>query len=90
LLGTSEHEIAFVSSTSVGLSLVASGMAWENGDNIIIPVGDFPYNIYLWLNQQRHGVQVKFIPRNKDGIVTLQDIKKLVDKHTRLYPPLIM
>jgi selenocysteine lyase/cysteine desulfurase len=84
ILGADDKEIAFVSSTSLGLSLVASGLSWENGDNIVVADGDFPSNIYPWLNLQSRGVQVKFIPRNKDGIVTLKDISNLVDKHTRL------
>jgi cysteine desulfurase/selenocysteine lyase len=84
LLGANEEEIAFVSSTSLGLSLVASGLSLGNGDNIIVADGDFPSNIYPWLNLQSRGVQVKFIPRNKDGIVTLKDISNLVDNNTRL------
>jgi selenocysteine lyase/cysteine desulfurase len=84
LLGADGDEIAFVSSTSLGLSLVASGLSWKSGDNIIVADGDFPSNIYPWLNLQSRGVQVKFIPRNKDGIVALKDISNLVDKNTRL------
>jgi selenocysteine lyase/cysteine desulfurase len=84
LLGASEDEIAFISSTSLGLSLVAAGLPWQKGDNVIIADGDFPSNIYPWLNLQSRGVQVKFIPRSKDGIVTLEDIVNLTDKNTRL------
>lgn len=84
LLGASEDEIAFISSTSLGLSLVAAGLPWQNGDNVIIADGDFPSNIYPWLNLQSRGVQIKFIPRNKNGVVTLEDIDNLADKNTRL------
>jgi len=84
LLGASEDEIAFVSSTSLGLSIVAAGLSWQKGDNVVIADGDFPSNIYPWLNLQRRGVQIKFIPRNKDGVVTLADIESLADKNTRL------
>ncbi|MGP8081023.1 MAG: aminotransferase class V-fold PLP-dependent enzyme [Dehalococcoidales bacterium] len=84
LLEAEADEIAFVSSTSLGLSLVASGISWEAGDNVVIADGDFPSNIYPWLNLQKQGVQVKFIPRNKDGAVTLNDIVNVVDKNTRL------
>ncbi len=84
LLGAEPEEIALVSSTSMGLSMIAAGIKWEAGDNVIIADGDFPSNIYPWLNLQRQGVQVKFIPRNNEGIVTLKDIAALVDKNTRL------
>jgi cysteine desulfurase/selenocysteine lyase len=84
LLGASEDEIAFVSSTSMGLSMVASGLSWQQGDNVIIADGDFPSNVYPWLNLKSRGVQIKFIPRNEDGVVTWEDIDKLADKNTRL------
>lgn len=84
LLGADEEEIAFVSSTSMGLSLVASGLSWEKGDNIVVADGDFPTNIYPWLNLGNKGVQTKFIPRYKDGAVTDEDVKNIVDSNTRL------
>jgi selenocysteine lyase/cysteine desulfurase len=64
--------------------MIAAGIDWEPGDNIIIADGDFPSNIYPWLNLEKQGVTVKFIPRNEDGIVTLEDITRLADENTRL------
>lgn len=84
LIGGNEQEIAFVSSTSMGLSMVASGLPWQAGDNVIIADGDFPSNVYPWLNLENRGVSVKFIPRHLDGAVTLEDIVPLVDGNTRL------
>lgn len=84
LIGTQAEEIAFVSSTSMGLSIVASGLSWRKGDNVIIADGDFPANIYPWLNLQSRGVTVKFIPRHHDGSVTLEDVMNQVDDSTRL------
>jgi len=84
LLGADEEEIAFVSSTSTGLSLVASGLSWEKGDNTVVADGDFPANIYPWLNLSNRGVQTKFIPRHKGGAVTLEDVENIVDSNTRL------
>lgn len=84
LVDASPEEIAFVPSTSAGLSLIASGLDWQVGDNVVIADGDFPANIYPWLNLQRRGVEVRFIPRNRDGAVTLADIKSLLDGHTQL------
>lgn len=84
LLGVEEAEIAFVPSTSVGLSLVACGFPWEPGDNVVIAEGDFPSNIYPWLNLERRGVQARFIPRRKDGAITLEDVAGVVNSRTRL------
>ena len=84
MIGAQADEIAFVSSTSMGLSMVASGILWQKGDNVIIADGDFPSNIYPWLNLQSRGVKVKFIPKHQDGAVTLEDVMNQVDDNTRL------
>jgi len=84
LINADEDEISFVSSTSIGLSMVASGLAWKKGDNVIVADGDFPSNIYPWLNLRSKGVKVNYIPRNKDGVITLEDVCKIIDKDTRL------
>lgn len=77
------EEIAFVKSTSHGLSIVANGLDWKPGDNVLIYEKEFPSNIYPWLNLQRKGVVVKIIP-SRDGRIVIDDIEKLIDSRTRL------
>lgn len=84
LLNAAEDEIAFVSSTSMGLSLIASGLEWEAGQNVVVADGDFPSNIYPWLNLERRGVNVRFIPRKRYGMVTLEDVQNIINEKTRL------
>jgi len=84
LLKATPDEIAFVPSTSAGLSLIAAGLDWKTGDNVIIADGDFPANIYPWLNLQRRGVEVRFIPIKSNGAVSVSDIKSQIDGRTRL------
>ncbi len=77
------EEIAFVKSTSHGLSIVAQGLDWKPGDNVLVYEKEFPSNIYPWLNLQRKGVVVKIIP-SRDGRIIIDDIEKLIDPRTRL------
>jgi cysteine desulfurase / selenocysteine lyase len=84
LVGGSSDEIAFISSTSMGLSLIAGGLSWHQGDNVVVANGDFPANIYPWLNLNRLGVKTKLIPRRANGSVTVADITQTIDKNTRL------
>lgn len=84
LLGASPHEIAFVPSTSAGLSLVAAGLDWQPGDNVVIPDSDFPSNIFPWLNLRRRGVEVRALPARADGLTTVEDVAATVDARTRL------
>ncbi len=84
LLGGEEDEIAFVSSTSMGLSIIAGGLPWRNGDNLIIADGDFPANVYPWLHLARLGVETRFIRRRPDGAICAADVLDLADDRTRL------
>jgi selenocysteine lyase/cysteine desulfurase len=83
LINAEPDEIAFVKSTSHGLSIVAEGLNWKAGDNVLIYEKEFPSNIYPWLDLKRKGVGVKFIP-SRDGRILIDDIEQLIDSKTRL------
>src|SRR4030067_3320744 len=83
LINAQPDEIAFVKSTSHGLSIVAEGLDWKPGDNLLIYEREFPSNIYPWLNLRRRGVEVKVIP-SRDGTIYIEDIERLIDSNTRL------
>ncbi|NIS08392.1 MAG: aminotransferase class V-fold PLP-dependent enzyme, partial [Candidatus Dadabacteria bacterium] len=83
LLNSDIEEIAFIKNTSHGLSLLAKGIEWKAGDNIIIFDKDFPTNVYTWLDLQRVGVEVRQVPLI-NGRVELNEIKKNIDSNTRL------
>jgi selenocysteine lyase/cysteine desulfurase len=76
-------EIVGISSTSVGLNLVAQALPWKSGDNIVLCDGEFPSNVYPWMRlQEQYGVEIRFI-RNQPGL-TLDSLTPLVDSNTRL------
>ncbi len=83
LISSKPEEIAFVRNTSHGISLVAGGLEWKEGDSIIIYEKTFPANIYPWLNLESKGVKVKFI-KSDNPFFNISDIEKLVDSTTRL------
>lgn len=61
LIGTpSPDDIAFVKNTSEALSIVAFGLPWSTGRNIVIPRGEFPSNRLVWLMAaERFGLEVR-------------------------------
>lgn len=83
MIDVTPDEIAFVSSTSAGLSLVAAGLPWRAGDSVVITQGDFPSNVYPWLRLEKLGVRVETI-RTGAGVLTLEQVKERVDERTRL------
>jgi selenocysteine lyase/cysteine desulfurase len=83
LIQVDPSEIAFVGNTSEGLSLVAAGLDWKPGDEILVPKPDFPTNIYPWMNLKRRGVTAKFFNR-KDGRFSIGEIERVISPRTRL------
>ena len=83
LINAGLDEIAFVKSTSHGLSIVAGGLDWKPGDNVLLYEKEFPSNIYPWLHLRKKGVETKSIPPREGGIL-IEDIEKLIDSRTRL------
>jgi len=83
LVNAGQDEIAFVKSTSHGLSIVAQGLDWRPGDNVLIYEKEFPSNIYPWLNLKNKGVDIRTIP-SQDGRIAMHDIERLMDARTRL------
>jgi len=83
LINAEPEEVAFVKNTSHGLSIVAEGLEWKSGDNVLVYEKEFPSNIYPWLNLARKGVEVKYIP-SRSGRIRLEDIAQLIDSRTKL------
>ncbi|MBI4666056.1 MAG: aminotransferase class V-fold PLP-dependent enzyme [Nitrospinae bacterium] len=82
ITGGTVEETAFIRNTSDGVSLVASGYPFREGDEVIINDLEFPSNVYPWLNLQRKGVNVKIV-KSREGRVTVDDIAREVTSKTR-------
>lgn len=52
-------DIALLKNTSEGLSVVAYGLAWSAGDNVVIGDEEFPSNRIVWESLRPHGVEVR-------------------------------
>ena len=79
----SANDIALVKNTSEGLSLVAYGLSWKRGDNIIITDHEFPSNRIVWESLARFGVETRIVNLQAPDTAT-QDILRHVDSKTRL------
>jgi selenocysteine lyase/cysteine desulfurase len=84
LVGAREpHEVAFVANTSDGLSVVASGLDWRPGDNVVSAEGEFPSNVYPWMALASRGVELRAAPE-RDGRIVPEELFALVDDRTRV------
>ncbi|MCC6764823.1 MAG: aminotransferase class V-fold PLP-dependent enzyme [Deltaproteobacteria bacterium] len=83
LIGASPEEVAFVASTSDGLSSIATALDWRAGDSVVAVDGEFPANVYPWWALRRLGVETRLAP-TVDGRLTVEAVAALVDGTTRI------
>jgi selenocysteine lyase/cysteine desulfurase len=83
LLGCDEDEIALTANTTAGLQIVADGLAWRPGDEIVVFERDFPANVQPWRALERKGVVLRWVPM-RDGRYDLADIAAVLGPATRL------
>jgi cysteine desulfurase/selenocysteine lyase len=83
LVGAATDEIAFVASTSDGLSAIATAFDWRRGDSVVAVDGEFPANVYPWWALERVGVTTR-LAAPVDGRLTVDAIAALVDDTTRV------
>ena len=68
LIGARADEIAIGANTSFGLNLAASALPLEPGDRVLLMDGEFPANVYPWLNLERRGIRLEWIGRGPGGL----------------------
>ncbi|MHB2032492.1 MAG: aminotransferase class V-fold PLP-dependent enzyme [Gemmatimonadaceae bacterium] len=68
LINARPTEIALAVNTSYGINLAAAGLPLGPGDVVVVPDGDFPANVYPWLElAPKRGATVRVIPM-RDGL----------------------
>ncbi len=80
----SADEIAFIPNTSHGLSLVARGLDFDPGDNVVITDVEYPANRYPWEDLKRLGVNLIEVRQRPDGRIDPRDVCDVVDDRTKV------
>ncbi|MDA0172166.1 aminotransferase class V-fold PLP-dependent enzyme [Solirubrobacter taibaiensis] len=83
LIGGRATNVAYTQNTSTGIALVANGLDWRHGDNVVVPADEFPSNFYPWLALRRHGVEIREVPM-RAGRAELERLAELIDARTRV------
>jgi selenocysteine lyase/cysteine desulfurase len=83
LLHADPLDIAFIKNTSEGIGIVAEGLDWHPGDNVVTAEDEYPANIYPWLNLASRGVELRRV-NSRDGRIVLDDLLAAMDGRTRL------
>lgn len=83
LLHCHPEEVALVPNTTYGINIVALGLDWRPGDNVVFPVHEFPTNQYPWMTLAAQGVEVRRVTPCP-GRALLDLVSEACDRRTRL------
>ncbi|MDH5573430.1 MAG: aminotransferase class V-fold PLP-dependent enzyme [Gammaproteobacteria bacterium] len=75
-------DLALLKNTSEALSVVAHGLSWQAGDNIVTSNEEFPSNRIVWESLKHQGVELRQI--DLAGKTPEQALIDATDKNTRL------
>ncbi|MCH2304577.1 MAG: aminotransferase class V-fold PLP-dependent enzyme [SAR202 cluster bacterium] len=79
------NAIAFTRAISEGMNIVAHGMDWVKGDEIIVSSEEHPSGIMPWLNlRDKFGVKVVKVKVSEDKNTFLSELNDLINKNTKL------
>lgn len=80
----SSDQITFMSNTSEGITAVAEGLKWNEGDEILLNHMEFPTNVQPYRILDRFGVNVRYI-EPEDNKVTPHMVESAITSGTRLF-----
>jgi cysteine desulfurase / selenocysteine lyase len=83
LIGTTSDRIAFTLNTAEGLSILAGGLDWQQGDRVLLYSQEYPANVYPFLNLAHRGVAIDFYDAD-DFRIPAEVIAKHITPNTRL------
>lgn len=83
LINAPADTIAFTRGTAHGISLLAQGLDWRTGDNVVGASVEYPANIYPWMSLAERGVELR-LTEPVAGRVTPEAVLSLVDNRTRV------
>ncbi len=83
LINGSPDSVALTRSTAHGISLLAQGLDWQKGDNVVGANGEYPANVYPWMSLASKGVEFRQA-QAVGGRITPEQAFTLVDPRTRV------
>jgi cysteine desulfurase/selenocysteine lyase len=83
LIGARGEEIALLRNTTDGATVVAQGLDFVAGDNVILGRNEFGANAYPWLALRARGVEVRFIDAPRERL-TPAVLARVIDARTKV------
>jgi len=82
-IGAQGAQIAIVPNTSAAAGIVAAGLDWNAGDEVLLCDNEFPANAIPWIALRRRGVEVRLLPTSRERL-TPELLSRDLTARTRL------
>ena len=84
-MNADSDEIVLGENTTIGINIVANGINWEPGDNVILSDKEHPGNRITWYSHvHRYGIELRFLEVVHDEEQMLEQFERLLDERTRV------
>ncbi len=83
-IGAKEGEVIFTKNTTEAINMVAYGLRWAKGDEIVTTLLEHHSNFLPWLRLKEKGVSLKIVKPSKSGIFDISDFEQAIGDRTRL------
>ena len=84
LFNCADDDVAFLKSSAEAMGLVALGLDWQAGDEVVVYEREFPAGVLPWLNLAHQGVQVRFVRDHGRHRFDATDVEELICERTRV------
>ncbi|MBN1347063.1 MAG: aminotransferase class V-fold PLP-dependent enzyme [Phycisphaerae bacterium] len=85
LLNAAPSDLAVTPNTTHGINLIAHGLRWRPGDQVIVGSKEYPANVYPWWAQQEaRGVEIVWIHPDEQGRIPVEAYAEKITDRTRL------
>jgi selenocysteine lyase/cysteine desulfurase len=84
LVGVPREEIVLGNSTSYGLHLLANGIRWRSGDEVLVPQDEFPASVLPWESLRDQGVSVR-VAGATTATIDPDTLDREIGSRTRLF-----
>jgi len=82
-IGAHGRDIAVLRNTNDGATVIAQGLEWQPGDELLLSDNEFPANVLPWLALRERGVHVKFISTDRERM-TPDVLRREITPRTRV------
>jgi cysteine desulfurase/selenocysteine lyase len=83
-IGGKEGVTVFTKNTTEAINMVAAGLNWQPGDQIVTTTVEHHSNLLPWLRLRQKGVDITVVYPGKDGVFEIEAFDEAINANTRL------